>query len=416
MTRHVVVIGAGAIGTISALELLRAGHAVTLVDPGAAGGEQAASYGNAGWLSVQSVLPPAEPGVWKKVPSYLADPLGPLSIRWSYFPRILPWLVKYLLSGWTPARVHETARALRLLLADAPQLHGMLAAEAGVGHLIEHNGTLHVYPSRAAFEADGFAWSVRRANGIAWQELSGDALRAEEPALPARYGFAALVPDAGRCLDPGAYIAALATLAGQRGAVLHRASASGFRFEGERLAAVRTDAGEIPCDAAVVAAGIRSKPLAAALGDSLPLEAERGYHVTFEGAATGLRRSFMASDVKMVINPMAMGLRGAGQVEFAGVGAAPDWKRAGILRDHLSRLFPDADASKAKVWVGDRPSMPDGRPCIGHARRCNAVVYAFGHGHVGLAGSARTGRLVAQLIDGREPEIPVGPFAPGRYL
>jgi D-amino-acid dehydrogenase len=92
--RHVAIIGAGAVGVISAIEALREGHRVTLIDAGEPGGEQAASYGNAGWLSSHSVIPPAEPGLWKKVPGYLMDPLGPLAIRWSYLPKALPWLIK----------------------------------------------------------------------------------------------------------------------------------------------------------------------------------------------------------------------------------------------------------------------------------------------------------------------------------
>ena len=149
--RHVAIIGAGAVGVISAIEALREGHRVTLIDPGEPGGEQAASYGNAGWLSSHSVIPPAEPGIWKKVPGYLMDPLGPLAIRWSYLPKALPWLIKYLLSGWTEARVEKTAFALRDLLKDAPLLHRKLAEEAGVPELVERNGVMHVFPSRGQF-------------------------------------------------------------------------------------------------------------------------------------------------------------------------------------------------------------------------------------------------------------------------
>ena len=113
--RHVAIIGAGAVGVISAIEALRDGHRVTLIDPGEPGGTQAASYGNAGWLSSHSVIPPAEPGTWRKIPKYLLDPLGPLAIRWAYLPRALPWLIRYLWSGWTEAKVEATARALRPL-------------------------------------------------------------------------------------------------------------------------------------------------------------------------------------------------------------------------------------------------------------------------------------------------------------
>jgi D-amino-acid dehydrogenase len=170
----------------------------------------------------------------------------------------------------------------------------------------------------------------------------------------------------------------------------------------------------------VVAAGARSKPLAASIGDRLPLETERGYHVMIEGAETGPRTSMMASDAKMVVNWTDKGLRAAGQVEIGGLDAAPNWKRAQVLRDHLLSMFPklpkDLPAANVRTWFGHRPSMPDGRPCLGYSRASRDVVYAFGHGHVGLVSSARTGRVVAQLIGGREPEIPVAPFDPKRYL
>jgi D-amino-acid dehydrogenase len=418
--RHVVVIGAGAIGVISAIELLRDGHRVTLIEPGTPGGEQAASYGNAGWLSTHSVIPPAEPGTWKKLPKFLQDPLGPLAIRWSYLPRVLPWLIKYLLSGWTEARVEATARALRPLLVDAPALHQKLADEAGVGSLIERQGVMHIYPSRMAFEADKLGWNIRGRVGVTWLELSADEMRQREPELHPRYKFGVLVEEAGRCRDPGGYVAALAAHARGLGAEFLTARAKSLRLADGRLTSVITDQGEVACDAAVVAAGAHSKPLAASIGDRLPLETERGYHVMIEHAEVGPRSTVMASDVKLVVNWMNGGLRAAGQVEIAGLEAAPNWKRAEILRDHMIGMFPklprDLPPERIRSWFGHRPSMPDGRPCLGYARASRDVVYAFGHGHIGLVSSARTGRVVAQLIGGREPEIPVAPFDPKRFV
>jgi D-amino-acid dehydrogenase len=417
---HVVVVGSGAVGTISAIEVLRCGGRVTIIDPGPPGGEQAASYGNAGWLSSHSVIPPALPGTWKKVPQFLADPIGPLAVRWSYLPKALPWLVSYLWSGWTAAKVEATALALRTLLKDAPLLHNRLAIEAGVPDLIERQGVMHIYPARSAFVADSFAWSIRRKAGVEWLELSVEELHQRAPELHRRYTFAVLVEEAGRCRDPGAYVAALAAHARELGAETVAARATGLKIENGRLRSVRTETGEILCDRAVIAAGARSKPLCASIGDVLPLETERGYHVMIEGTEAGPRVSFMAADAKLVVNSMKSGLRCAGQVEIAGLEAAPDWRRADILRDHLYNMLPNlrdrVKPDQVKVWMGHRPSMPDGRPCIGYSRASRDVVYAFGHGHVGLAGAARTGRVVAQLIAGAEPEIPLKPFDPRRYL
>ena len=198
------------------------------------------------------------------------------------------------------------------------------------------------------------------------------------------------------------------------------ATASALKVQGGKLVGIVTERGEIACEAAVVAAGARSKALAASVGDKLPLETERGYHVAIEDPGTGPRTSIMASDAKMVVNWTDEGLRAAGTVEIAGLDAPPNWKRAEILRDHLFGMFPklakDIPSSRIKTWFGHRPSMPDGRPCIGYARASKDIVYAFGHGHVGLVGSARTGRVVAQLLSGREPEIPLAPFSPDRFL
>jgi D-amino-acid dehydrogenase len=170
----------------------------------------------------------------------------------------------------------------------------------------------------------------------------------------------------------------------------------------------------------VVAAGAHSKRLTASVGDPLPLETERGYHVMIEHPESGPRSSMMASDAKMVVNWTDKGLRAAGTVEIAGLEAAPNWKRAEILRNNLLSMFPklpkDIPSSRIKTWFGHRPSMPDGIPCIGYSRASRDIVYAFGHGHIGLVGSARTGRLVAQLLSGKQPEIPLTPFAPTRFL
>ncbi len=416
---HVVVIGAGIVGAATALEALSAGFRVTILEPGDPGGEQAASYGNGCWLSPMSVIPPAMPGLWKKIPKFLMDPLGPLAIRWSYLPKVAPWLVKYLRAGWTEAKVEATARAIRPLLADAPALHRRLAERAGVARLIERRGLMYVYENRAQFESEAMAWRIRRKVGIEWLELDADEMRQREPELDRRYGFGVLVEEGGHCRDPGAYVAALVAQAIAEGAALRRVRATGFRIEGGRLKAVLTDAGEVAADRAVISAGAYSRQLAAAAGSDVPLETERGYHAMILDAPVGPRTPLMPYDGKMSVTLTDRGLRCAGQVEIAGLAAAPNWKRAEILRDHLLRSFPnlprDLPADRVKVWMGHRPSMPDGLPCIGPAGSSPDVLLAFGHGHVGLVAGPRTARAVASLLTGQAPDLPLAPFRPSRF-
>ena len=182
---------------------------------------------------------------------------------------------------------------------------------------------------------------------------------------------------------------------------------------------MRTDNGEIASDAAVVAAGARSRPLAEAAGDRVPLETERGYHVSIASPEAGPNTPVMAMDRKVIATSMVGGLRIGGQVEIAALDALPNWRRAEVLREHALAMFPalprDLATPRVRVWLGRRPSTPDGLPCIGSASGCDDIVYAFGHGHVGLSASARTGRVVAQLVSGNATEIPVAPFDARRF-
>lgn len=413
------MIGAGAVGCATAIEALRAGMRVTVIEPEDAGGAHAASYGNSGWLSTHSVIPPALPGAWRKVLGWLADPLGPLAVRWRHFPMALPWLLRYLAAGWTEARVQRTATALRRLLVDAPALHRRLAVEAGVPDLIEQRGLLHVYRSRREFEDEALAWRVRSRTGVQWEEWDAHRLRQHEPDLDARYTFGVFVGEAGHCRDPGAYVAALARHAEALGAAFVRTRATGFRVEGGALRAVRVEGGEIACDTAAICAGVRSAALAACVGNRVPLESERGYHVHVAAPVKGPRTPMMAADGKIIAHWMNGGLRAGGQVEIAGLAAPADWRRAEIVYRHLHTMFEGlpktSESPGVQRWLGHRPSTPDGLPCIGPSAATRDVVLAFGHGHVGLGSSARTGVWAARLMAGAAPDPNLSAFSPGRF-
>ncbi|CAN7684614.1 NAD(P)/FAD-dependent oxidoreductase [Neorhizobium sp. LjRoot104] len=416
---HVVVIGAGIVGASTALELLKDGHEVTIVEPEQPGGRHAASYGNSGWLSPASIIPMSMPGLWRKVPGYLADPSGPLTIRWRHLVRLAPWLLRFMLAGSTAAKVERTARILASLLHDAPARHEVLAEKIGRPDLIRRKGLLYVYPDRAAFEAEAFAWRLRRDNDVSYRELSSAELYELEPNLAARYSFAAFVEDGGHCADPGGYVAAIVDHAVYLGAQRINARATGFNLAGNRLSGVRTGAGIVACDKAVIAAGIHSKNLAALAGDTIPMQSERGYHVVIPYDLARGEMPIMPSDGRMGNNPTLAGLRIAGQVELASVEARPNWSRAEILLKHAKETYPAlsgiSEDRNIDRWMGHRPSTADGLPVIGYSKSSEDIVHAFGHGHVGLAAGPVSGALVAGLIARRECAIDLSALSAARF-
>ncbi|MBL8705903.1 MAG: FAD-binding oxidoreductase, partial [Rhodospirillales bacterium] len=359
MPLRVAVLGAGVVGVCTSIELRRDGHDVTLVDPQEPGGPHAASYGNAGWLSPASVVPLSMPGLWRRVPGMLTDPLGPLTIRWSALPRLMPWLLRFLHSGATVARVEATARALRPLLASAPDLHVALASAAGVPDLICRNGLLYAFPQKADFDAEALAWRLRQDNGVVWEELEGDALRLVSPALADRYRFGALVRAGGHCRDPGRYVAALAKYAESLGVRRVKASATGFDLHGSRLRRALIAGGAVECDRAVISAGIWSLSLAHKAGDRPSLTTERGYHVVVGDPGVDFPVPVQPSDRRVGITPTTFGLRAAGQVELDTIDVPPDWRRAENLLRNLQAACPVVPTrAPPTTWMGHRPSTP----------------------------------------------------------
>ncbi|MGE3782504.1 MAG: NAD(P)/FAD-dependent oxidoreductase, partial [Alphaproteobacteria bacterium] len=311
--RRVGVIGAGMVGVCAARWLQRDGHSVFLVEPGNPG--EGASFGNAGAFNGSSVTPVAFPGVIRQVPGWLKDPLGPLALRWTYLPAILPYLARMVRSA-TPEKVRAQARALRPLIAPTVPLVRELARDAGAEELIHQRGHLYVYRSAEALAKDGLAWALRRENGVEIDEFDADELRQLEPVLSREYVRGLLVRENGHTSNPHRLVTSLVDQFRREGGEIAQASALGFRLDGQRLAAIRTDRGELPADAAIVCAGAWSKPLAAALGDKVPLETERGYHLMIRDPEAMPRIPTADADGKFVATPMELGLRLAGTVEL----------------------------------------------------------------------------------------------------
>ena len=412
----IVVIGAGIVGVCCALYLQRDGHRVTLIDRQGPG--EGTSFGNGAIIGEESVVPVAMPGILGRVPGMLFDPLGPLAIRWSYLPRLAPWLTRFVAAS-RRAEVERISIALKHLNDGAIDAYKPLLASAGAEDMLQRRGWVCVYETEAEFAKAGDALALQRRRGIALEELQPEELRQLEPALAPIFARGVFFPNVGHTVNNFRLVQVLAEDFVRSGGTLLRRQVRGFEIaaaNGDGTArAVLTDGGAVDCDAVVVAAGAWSRSLVRELGDDPPLDTERGYHMQVPDPGIAPRLPVYSTTRAFVCTPLEHGLRIAGTVELGGLEAPPNWKRADVLLRHAKRWFPALNTEGAQPWMGFRPSMPDSVPVISQGGRYRNTYYAFGHGHCGLMMGARTGSLVADLVVGRDPGVDMKPYRVDRF-
>ncbi len=408
-----VVIGAGMIGVCCALFLQRDGYSVTLIDRQGPG--EGASYGNGSMLTCEAVVPIQTPGIVWRVPGMLLDPLGPLSVRWGYLPRLVPWLTRFLRESRWP-RVEAASIALARLLDQALLDFDPLLRQAGAEAMVRRTGFLMVYESEAGFRRAAPLIDLQRRRGVEMEILDQETLRAREPKLAPIFARAIHYPEVAQALDVFRLVQVLAESFVAQGGTLKREEVRDFAFASDtKVEAVVTDRGRHPCDALVVAAGAWSRPLVRRLGSDTLLDTERGYSVLMPDPGVVPNTPLYSTERGIVFSPMEIGLRVAGTVELGGLEAPPDWRRAEALLTHARRWLPGLNTEGAEPWIGFRPSMPDSVPVISASPRYGNAFFAFGHGHGGIGLGARTGRLIADLAVGRSPNIDMAPYRVDRF-
>jgi D-amino-acid dehydrogenase len=410
--RHITVIGAGIVGTVCANYLLRDGHRVTLIDR--AGPGEATSFGNTGGISPASVVPVAYPGMIKDIPRWLIDPDGPLYLHWSYLPHVLPWLVKFLRAGRRD-RVERISKALGSLNMPTFEAFRPLLRDAGLEHLFHQTGQLFVYRTKEGLEHDRFGIELKRATGLRVDILGADEIRQLEPSLAPIFAAAHFISDHGHCKNPFGLVQGLAENFVRRGGSLLREEVLGFEMGPEGPQSIQTRNGRRAVDLTLIAAGIWSRALTKQLGHDVPLETQRGYHVTLPDPGIMPRIMVLPMDYKMAVTPMEMGLRLGGTVELAGADAPPNYGRARALLRIGREIFPGLNTEGYMQWMGNRPCFPDSLPALGSVPGFPKAYVAFGHGHQGLLGASQTGKALAELIGGRPLSMDLAPFRIDRF-
>ena len=416
-TRHgIAVVGAGMVGTCTALYLQQEGFAVSLLDRKDPGKE--ASFGNLACFGTASCVPPGMPGIIRKVPGMLLNRDSPLKLSWRHLPGLAPWFLRYI-ANTSPGRVESIAAARQSLLDRVHETLDPLVAAAGAQDLLNvHGGLLFTFESQAAFDSASYAFELRRQNGVEFDMLDGKEARTIEPALTDRVIRAIRVPKLTHTYNPGQLVKRLAGLVTARGGAVIRSEVRGFDIGADGVRALETNQGTIPVDGVVIAAGVWSRRLAKMLGTNVPLAAERGYHAMYEGTGVCVNSAILSVDHHLSVTPLDYGIRVGGIAEFASEDAAPDPACARTIRRLGERMIPglaDDPGERVSEWVGSRPSHPDSKASIGRSPKHGNAWFAFGHDHLGLTLGSITGKLVSELVADKPPSVDLEPFRPDRF-
>ncbi|WP_066964299.1 FAD-binding oxidoreductase [Microbulbifer sp. Q7] len=410
--QEVVVIGAGIVGVAVAEQLQHRGRRVTLIDRESPG--HGCSFGNAGHFATDVVLPLANMKTILSVPRLLMDPLGPLSLRWGYLLKILPWLMRFGVAA-LPRNVEKSCRHLRALNSRSIESYQRLLGRTGLGDLMTSRGALTIYERLDSVRKNQSTVDLLRGYGIEIEALSGDELRVLEPVLGPNIAGGLFFPRTAHTANPYRLVTALAEKFVQSGGGILREEVVGLEPAGSKIN-VRLSSGRVlSAEQLVIAAGAWSKALAGQLGYRVPLDTERGYHLMLPDAGCDLTRPMVSFERSFVMTPMEEGLRLAGTVELGGLEAKPNYARADVLFDHAKSLLPGISQQGATRWMGFRPSLPDSLPVIGVAADNPSVAFAFGHQHLGLTQAAITAELLADQLQGKAPEVDLSPYAITRF-
>ena len=404
------VIGAGIQGVCISLNLIKKGFRVTLIDRDEPG--SSASYGNAGHFSPYASVPINRPDVLIDVPAMLFSATGPLSLKWNYVPKMIPWFIKFI-KNCSRKKMMHTAKYMHQILDLALPAYDDLFKEIDISGLVENKGIIYFWTNKD-LKSRELEINIRKELGVEQQLLTAHEIHDLEPHIRKIYHSGIYYPSARHARNPKKILLKLFDLFLQKGGHFEKQNVNTINFSSDEKPIIKTNLNSYIFDKSVIACGAFSKKLTDEVNEKIPLDTERGYHVHFKGHDHLLTRPVIFLNRGFGITPMEPGLRVVGTVEFGGLNNPISKKRIVNLVNNAKYLFPEL-TEHYDEWLGFRPTLPDCLPVMGPSKNYKNLYYSFGHHHLGWTLGAISGKIMARMIAGENTNLDLSVYSSLRF-
>ena len=412
--QSVGIIGSGIQGVCIGLNLLKKNIPVTLFDRNDPLSKEfkAASYGNAGHFSPYAVLQFNRPDILYDVPKMLLSSYGPLALKWNYVPKMFKWFYYYLKSCNKKSMMH-TAKYMHQILSLSIDAYEEIFKEIDTTGLVEKKGIIYVWTNKN-LKSRRLEIKVRDELGIQQKHLSQKEILELEPNLKPVFDAGVLYEYAMHARDPHGILKRLFQLYIQKGGKFIQTNIKNLEQISENVTVIRSESDEFKFEKSIIASGAFSKKLTDQLGEKIPLDTERGYHVHFKGQDHLISRPVIFLDRGFGMTPMNQGLRAVGTVELGGLNNPPSKKRIEYIINCAKELLPQLGKHHDE-WLGFRPTLPDFLPILGPSLKNKNIFYTFGHQHLGWTLGAITGKIVSGIVAGERTNLDLLPYSSKRF-
>ncbi len=412
--KSVGVIGSGIQGVCTGLQLIKKGIPVTIfdrLDP-LSPKFQSASYGNAGHFSPYAVLQFNRPDILYDVPKMLFSSYGPLALKWNYLPKLLPWFIEYL-KNFNQKKMLHTAKYMHQILSLSNDAYEEIFKEIDISNLVEKKGIIYVWTNKNP-KSRKLEIKVRDDLGIEQKLLSQKEILALEPNLRPVFDAGVIYESAMHARDPHGILKQIFKLFLKNGGKFIQENIVSLKQKEDHKTVIKSENNEYIFDKSIIASGAFSKRFTDQLGEKIPLDTERGYHVHFKKMDHLISRPVIFLDRGFGMTPMNQGLRAVGTVELGGLNNPPSKKRIDYVVKCAKELLPQLNEHEDE-WLGFRPTLPDFLPILGPSLKNENIIYAFGHHHLGWTLGAITGKIISGIAAGEKTNLDLSPYSSSRF-